>query len=109
MKNDLPQPPYYAVIFSSQFSGIDANEYAQMAKRMEKLAKQQLGYLGIESAKKEDGFGITISYWKDLGSIKAWREQTEHQQAQQLGKERWYSSYELKVARVEATKTSSSF
>ncbi|PHS16945.1 MAG: antibiotic biosynthesis monooxygenase [Blastopirellula sp.] len=104
MKNDLPQPPYYAVIFGSQLSGIEPDKYAQMANHMEALAQQQPGYLGIESAKNEVGFGITISYWKDLESIKAWREQAEHLEAQRLGKECWYASYELKVARVEGIK-----
>ncbi|MGY8768689.1 MAG: antibiotic biosynthesis monooxygenase family protein [Pirellulales bacterium] len=104
MKNDLPQPPFYAVIFSSQFSGIEPDEYAQMANHMEKLAKQQPGYLGIETAKNEEGFGITVYYWKDLASIEAWREQTEHLQAQQLGKARWYKKFEIKITKVEAVR-----
>ena len=52
-----PQPPYYAVIFSSLRTAGD-NGYGSMAARMEELAKEQPGFLGIESAR--DGLGITV-------------------------------------------------
>ncbi len=57
-----PEPPYYAVIFSSLRTDGDAS-YAQMADRMVELAAQQPGFLGAESTRGADGFGITVSYW----------------------------------------------
>ena len=70
-----------------------------MAKRMESLAQEQQGYLGIESAR--DGLGITVSYWKDLDSIKQWKNNVEHIQAQAEGKSRWYTQYNVRIAKVE--------
>ena len=93
-----PLPPYYVVIFTSRQSS-DTEGYAEMATRMATLAKQQPGYLGIESAR--DGIGITVSYWKDLESIEQWRKNTEHLQAQAEGKSRWYSQYTVRIAKVE--------
>lgn len=93
-----PTPPYYAVIFTSKQSN-DTQGYAEMAKRMETLAQQQPGYLGIESAR--DSVGITVSYWKDLDSIKQWKSNVEHLQAQTEGKLRWYTQYTVRIARVE--------
>lgn len=94
------QPPYYAVIFSSLRQGEDAG-YARMAERMVETARGQPGFLGIESARDAQGFGITVSYWSDAQAVKAWKQHSDHLGAQTLGRQRWYAHYELRVARVE--------
>ena len=95
-----PQPPYYAVIFSSLRTDGDKG-YARMAERMAELAARQPGYLGAESARGQDGFGITVSYWSSAQDIARWKADVEHLAAQELGKAVWYEHYELRVARVE--------
>ncbi|MFV1988632.1 MAG: antibiotic biosynthesis monooxygenase [Gemmatimonadota bacterium] len=95
-----PIPPYYAVIFSSQAS-TDTAGYTAMATRMIELAAEQPGFLGIESARGEDGLGLTISYWENEEAIAAWKRNAEHQVAQRRGREQWYAGYEVRVARVE--------
>jgi heme-degrading monooxygenase HmoA len=94
------KPPYYAVVFSSQRTAGDAG-YAAMGDRMVELAAQQPGYLGVESVRGADGFGITVSYWESEAAIRNWKAQTEHLQAQRLGREKWYQHFELRVAKVE--------
>lgn len=94
------QAPCYAVIFTS-IRTEDDRGYADTAQRMEELASTMPGYLGIESARRADGFGITVSYWRDEASIAAWRQQSEHVLAQERGKREWYLHYDLNVARVE--------
>lgn len=95
-----PEPPYYAVIFSTERAAGD-DGYAAMAAKMMALALAEPGCLGAESTRGESGFGITVSYWRDEQSIAAWRANVEHVAARQLGNERWYTRYELRVARVE--------
>ena len=95
-----PQPPYWAVIFAAQRTPGD-HDYAATADRMEELARQQPGYLGIESTRDAEGFGITVSYWRDEESIERWRSHAEHLVAQARGRGEWYSGFELRVARVE--------
>ncbi|MBP7451946.1 MAG: antibiotic biosynthesis monooxygenase [Ottowia sp.] len=95
-----PEPPYYAVIFTSTRTPGDAG-YDAMATRMAELAAQQPGYLGAESVRNAAGEGITVSYWRDEASIVAWKRQTEHLAAQHLGMTQWYAHYQLRVARVE--------
>jgi heme-degrading monooxygenase HmoA len=95
-----PEPPYYAVIFTSTRTAGD-HGYAAMADAMAELALQQPGNLGAESARGADGLGITVSYWRDEASIKAWKAVASHLAAQKLGRERWYDHYELRVAKVE--------
>lgn len=96
----LPQPPYYAVIFSSQRTDGDGG-YNDMADHMVELASQQPGFLGIESTRETSGFGITVSYWASEDAITKWKADIEHVDAQQLGKTKWYEHYELRIAKVE--------
>ncbi|MFC6672439.1 antibiotic biosynthesis monooxygenase family protein [Marinobacterium aestuariivivens] len=95
---NTPQPPYYAVIFTSLRTEGD-NGYTEMADRMAVLASEQPGFLGIESAR--EAVGITVSYWSDLESIKNWKANLEHLKAQKLGREQWYSSFKTRISRVE--------
>lgn len=95
---DTPEPPYYAVIFTSLQSE-DVQGYQEMAERMEHLAKKQPGYLGFESAR--EGLGIAVSYWKDQNSLSAWKANVEHQAAQKMGREKWYVRYKVRIAQVE--------
>ncbi len=95
-----PEPPYYAVIFSSQRTEGDRG-YARMAERMMELASKQPGFLGAESVRGADGFGITVSYWSSEEAIAAWKAHAEHQPAQEAGKRVWYADYQLRVAKVE--------
>jgi len=92
--------PCYAVIFSNQHRG-EHPEYAVTAARMSELAASMPGFLGYESTRDADGFGITVSYWSSLDAIDAWRAHAEHAVAQQAGRERFYTTYDLRVARVE--------
>lgn len=93
-----PKPPYYAVIFTSHRTAGD-NGYGDMAAKMLELAGKQPGFLGIESARED--VGITVSYWSDLESIKNWKSNIEHQEAQKLGHEKWYSSFKTRISKVE--------
>ena len=93
------EPPYYAVIFTTKASANNEG-YEDMAARMFELAQQQDGFIAFESARQE--IGITVSYWRDLDLIKRWRGHVEHREAQRLGRELWYDSFELHIARVES-------
>jgi heme-degrading monooxygenase HmoA len=95
-----PEPPYLAVIFSSQRASGDRG-YAAMAERMVALARIQPGFLGVETARDAEGFGLTVSYWRDEGAVAAWKAQAEHALAQRLGREQWYAAFRVRVCRVE--------
>lgn len=93
-----PVPPYYAVIFSTVLSN-DIEGYEETALRMESLAKEQEGYLGIESAR--DKIGITVSYWNSLEAISKWKHNAEHTLAREQGRRQWYKKYHLRICKVE--------
>ena len=96
------EPPYWAVIFTNQRNDDDRDEaYSLAAARMQELAADVPGYLGIESVRNEGGFGITVSYWATEEAIDDWRNHPEHLDTQARGRQDWYARYELRVARVE--------
>jgi heme-degrading monooxygenase HmoA len=95
-----PDPPYYAVIFTSTRTNVD-DGYGAMADAMEALAAQQPGFLGIESSRDAAGFGITVSYWASEEAIAAWKANAQHRVAQSSGQQKWYQHFETRVARVE--------
>lgn len=97
---ETPEPPYWAVIFTAQRTEGD-HGYAAMAEKMLAMALARPGCLGAESVRDETGLGITVSYWRDEAGIAAWKAEAGHLVAQRLGRDRWYSHYELRVARVE--------
>ena len=96
----LPDPPYFAVIFTSLRTDVDEG-YAAMADKMDRLASEQPGYIGIESARNQGGSSITVSYWADEDALQNWKQIAAHLLAQKLGKERWYQHYCLRIAKVE--------
>lgn len=91
---------YYAVIFTSQRTNEDGEGYAKMAEVMDELAKNQPGFLRVESVRNAEGKGITVSYWESLESIQAWKENSKHLVAQQFGKEKWYMQYNVEICKV---------
>ena len=98
----LPAPPYYAVIFSSRRrDGGGDDGYDATSARMLELVRQQPGFLGAESTRGIDGFGITVAYFESEGAIAAWRNQSEHAEARARGRNEWYEHFELRVAKVE--------
>ncbi|MCO7571241.1 antibiotic biosynthesis monooxygenase [Pseudomonas chlororaphis] len=100
MIGQTPAPPYYAVIFSSQRGAADL-DYDQAAERMLQLARRQPGFLGVESARGADGFGITVSYWSSEAAILAWKHHAEHSAIRERGRNDWYQYAHTRVGKVE--------
>ncbi|CAI8752263.1 antibiotic biosynthesis monooxygenase family protein [Pseudomonas sp. IT-P395] len=90
----------FAVIFTSTRTEGD-NGYAEAAERMDLLVREQPGFLGVESVRGADGFGITVSYWQSEAAILAWRQNPEHRLIQERGRLQWYSAFHTQVCKVE--------
>jgi heme-degrading monooxygenase HmoA len=96
--SDTPDPPYTAVIFTSVRTDGGEPEYQAASVELERLAAEQPGFLGVDTAR--DGIGITVSYWRDDAAARSWKRVARHLVAQRLGRERWYSDYRVRVATV---------
>ena len=98
MSEEIFEKPYYAVIFTSARFG-EEQGYSEMAEEMELLARQQEGFISIDSA--TGAVNITVCYWTSLEAISRWKNQVRHKQAQKLGKSKWYKNYSVRVCKVE--------
>lgn len=105
---NTPDPPYYAVMFTSRRSGADAEGYGRMAQAMAELAAKQPGFLGMESTRDAEGVGITLAFFRTEADVRAWKQVTAHREAQSRGREGWYEDYAVRVARVERAYTMAS-
>ena len=97
----MPQPAKYAVIFVSQRTAEDPEGYDAMAEQMESLARRQEGFVEFHSVRDSSGKGISISYWSSDKAIRQWATHAEHLEAQKMGRQRWYDSFEISVANID--------
>jgi heme-degrading monooxygenase HmoA len=96
-----PKPPYYAVVFSSLRNGRGEEDYAAAADAMFALVQEQPGFLGVESTRDAEGFGITVAYFDSEENIRLWRNHAGHAATRERGKREWYEHFEVRVAKVE--------
>lgn len=96
-----PEPPYYAVIFTSINADVDHDEHEKTSRRLVELAEGYEGFLGIEPARNADGSGVAAIYWRDLPSIAAFSRDREHLAAKRKGREVWYANHMIRICRVE--------
>jgi len=101
MMTDTFPLPYFAVIFTSIRTPDEAEDYERAAQRMLELVQDQPGFLGVESARGDDGLGITVSYWASEAAILAWKEHPEHREIRERGRSTWYRRCTTRVTRVE--------
>ena len=88
----------WVVIFRARLALLD-DAYSQWAQRMRAKALGEYGCLEFVSLQQGDE-EISLSYWSDSASIQAWRNDLEHQAAQALGRQHWYSSYSVEVTQL---------
>jgi heme-degrading monooxygenase HmoA len=89
------------VVFTSVRTADDTEGYGETARLMVELASGRPGFLGVDSVRGPDGFGITVAYWEDEAAVAAWREDARHAMARRTGRERWYEEFVVHVGRVE--------
>jgi heme-degrading monooxygenase HmoA len=96
-----PKPTYYAVIFTSLRNGRGEGDYAAATEDMFTLVQQQPGFLGVESTRDAEGFGITVAYFDSEANIASWRNHAAHAATRERGRREWYEHFEVRVAKVE--------
>ncbi len=101
----FPDPPYWVAVFISKRRDDDGSDYSATAARMAELAAAAPGFLGVESARRPDGVGITVAFFETEGAVRAWKLEAEHRAAQLAGRERWYEEYAVWVAQVDRAYT----
>ncbi len=88
----------FAVIFRAELKKLDA-EYSALAERMRGLAFEH-GCREFSVCTEGDN-EISISYWDNESQIKEWRKNSEHLAAQELGRSKWYKSYNVQIVEIQ--------
>ena len=74
--------------------------YAEMAQEMLDTARSMPGFVDVKAYTSADGERLTVVWWEDEDTLRAWRTHARHLAAQKAGRERWYEYYDLEVAEV---------
>jgi len=88
-------------IFRSRRTDHSDEEYAEWSERMDHLVREAPGYIEHASFRDEaSGNGVTISYFRSMPDLVAWKHQPKHLEAQALGRATFYEHYEIEVAEI---------
>ena len=89
------------VIFSTKLKA-EANreEYERWGERMYELVQQNPGFISVDSYPEGERGEVTIARFTSEEALKSWRTQPEHLEAQQLGRNTFYESYQIQVCRT---------
>lgn len=91
-----------AVIFEVEPSRDGYDAYLEHAARLRPLLEQIDGFLSIERFQSLTNPHklVSLSFWRDEASVRAWREQPEHCATQAAGRAGIFDDYRLRVAGV---------
>jgi len=78
--------------------------YAEMAQEMLEASKAMPGFVDVKAFTAADGERLTVVWWQDEETLRAWRTHARHLVAQRTGRERWYEYYSLEVAEIVRSK-----
>ena len=88
-------------IFRSRLRLEHLAEYEVMAARMDELAKTMPGFISIKTFAAPDGERVSLVEFDSMENHQAWRQHSAHREAQRLGRERFYSEFQIQVCNVE--------
>ena len=82
-------------IFRSRLNDEHLEAYAKTAVRIEALARTMPGFVSIKFFAAEDGERLSIVEFESWETMKAWRANPEHLEAQRLGREKFYTDFSV--------------
>ena len=88
------------ILFRSKLTDSAGDDYAHMAAEMDAHARTFPGFVDVKSFTAEDGERLTVVWWQDEETLKAWASDARHRVAQATGRQRWYEYYKMDVAEI---------
>ncbi len=92
--------PLIVVLFFSRLTPEAGEEYVATDQRLMEMARSAPGFVDAKSFTAADGERLTVVWWKDLETLRAWREDPVHREAQAKGRALWYRYYDMEVAEM---------
>jgi len=91
------------ILFRSRLTGDAGADYAAMDAELDRLVRNQPGFIDVKSFTAADGERLTLVWWKDRETLAQWRNLPIHREAQETGRAKWYQYYKMEVAEVFRT------
>ena len=91
-----------AVIFEVWPKDGERSGYLDLAATLRPILEQHDGFISIERFESltTPGKMLSISFFRDEESVKAWRNIEQHRAAQKMGRNKFFENYRLRVASV---------
>lgn len=92
----------FAVIFEVDPKDEGKQEYLDIAASLRPELEKIDGFISIErfASLYNEGKILSLSFWRDEEAIIAWRQQTQHKEAQKRGRNSLFNDYRIRVAEV---------
>jgi heme-degrading monooxygenase HmoA len=88
------------ILFRSKLTGVAGDDYGEMAKQMDAHARTFPGFIDVKAFKADDGERLTVVWWQDEATLRAWSTDVRHREAKRIGREKWYQYYKIDVAQI---------
>ena len=88
------------ILFRSKLTDAAGDDYARMSDEMDAHARTFPGFIDVKSFKAEDGERLTVVWWQDEETLRAWATDARHRVAQSTGRQKWYEYYKMDVAQI---------
>ena len=89
------------ILFRSKLTPEAGEDYNAMSDELHSLVRENPGFVDVKHFKAEDGERLTVVWFKDKDSLRAWRQLPRHREAQMTGRGKWYEYYKMEVATIE--------
>ena len=90
------------VVFEIEMRDGRAQDYFDLAAKLRPELAKIDGFISVErfqSLANERKY-VSLSFWRDLQAVEAWKAHAEHRVAQQRGKDEIFSKFRIRVAEV---------
>ena len=83
--------------------GSDLAALERLGARMYELATQMPGFISYKDFTAADGESVSLVEFESVDTLLAWREHPEHQEAQRLGREQFFTEYRIQIGTPSRT------
>jgi heme-degrading monooxygenase HmoA len=88
------------IVFRSRLRDGVGEVYSEHANRIYELGIAMPGYLSIKDFVADDGERLALAEFDSAAHLAAWRDQADHRDAQQAGRDRYYTEYSVQICSV---------
>mgnify|MGYP000094091323 CR=1 FL=1 len=91
-----------AMIFEFWLNDDEVDNYTPYSGKMRQLVDEIEGFISVERYRSEydpDKI-LALGFFRDETAVEKWRNHPAHRQAQQLGRQKYYTNYRLRMAEV---------